>query len=301
MQPRTPSIAISWNGSTHPPEAGAAANSFAAGPEPDGVLVVLLRDGHGGGLSLLQRFVAGAVQPCIDPIVLGSLLNGLQITLVIAVMSWGISSVLGVGLGLLSSSTFWEILAGVRWPALILRRWLTPLRAVHELIWGLLLLQVFGLNGWVAVCAIAIPYTVLMARVIADQVDCHVSPAIPVLKGAGATPWAVMLTAGPTAGGADQRPHRPPPRLRTSFSLDSGCFRPRRTGDGPQPQPALAPISGAVEWALDAGHRHGGARPTAANAAQLVTHADSSRGHGQPLACPWLGNAAGSAAGLASG
>ena len=53
-----------------------------------GVLVVLLRDGHGGGLSLLQRFVAGAVQPCIDPIVLGSLLNGLQITLVIAVMSW---------------------------------------------------------------------------------------------------------------------------------------------------------------------------------------------------------------------
>ena len=159
-----------------------------------GVLLVLLRDGHGGGLSLLQRFVAGAVQPSIDPIVLGSLLNGLQITLVIAVMSWGISSVLGVGLGLLSSNTFWEILACVRWPAVVLRRWLAPLRAVHELIWGLLLLQVFGLNGWVAVCAIAIPYTVLMARVIADQVDCHVSPAIPVLKATGATPWAVMLT-----------------------------------------------------------------------------------------------------------
>ena len=159
-----------------------------------GVLGVLLRDGHGGGLSVLQQFAAGAVKPSIDPIVLGSLLNGLQITLVIAVMSWGISSVLGVGLGLLSSSTFWEIQAGVRWPAVILRRWLAPLRAVHELIWGLLLLQVFGLNGWVAICAIAIPYTVLMARVIADQVDCHVSPAIPVLKGAGATPWAVMLT-----------------------------------------------------------------------------------------------------------
>ena len=159
-----------------------------------GVLGVLLRDGHGGGLSVLQQFAAGAVQPSIDPIVLGSLLNGLQITLVIAVMSWGISSVLGVGLGLLSSNTFWEILACVRWPAVVLRRWLAPLRAVHELIWGLLLLQVFGLNGWVAVCAIAIPYTVLMARVIADQVDCHVSPAIPVLKATGATPWAVMLT-----------------------------------------------------------------------------------------------------------
>ena len=159
-----------------------------------GVGAVLLRDGHGGGLLLLQQFAAAAIQPSLDPVVLGSLLTGLQITLVIAVLSWGISSVLGVGLGLLSSSTFWEILAGVRWPAVVLRRCLAPLRAVHELIWGLLLLQVFGLNGWVAVCAIALPYTVLMARVIADQVDCHVSPAIPVLKGAGATPWAVMLT-----------------------------------------------------------------------------------------------------------
>ena len=159
-----------------------------------GILVVLLRDGHGGGLALLQQFAAAAVQPSMDPIVLGSLIKGLQITVVISLLSWGISSVLGVALGLLSSSTFWDILVGVRWPAVVLRRGLAPLRAVHELIWGLLLLQVFGLNGWVAVWAIAIPYTVLMARVIADQVDCNVSPAIPALKGAGATPWAVMLT-----------------------------------------------------------------------------------------------------------
>ena len=54
-----------------------------------GVLVKLLRDGHGGGLSLLQQFAAGALQPSIDSILMGSLLNGLQVTLVIAVMSWG--------------------------------------------------------------------------------------------------------------------------------------------------------------------------------------------------------------------
>ena len=121
-----------------------------------GILVVLLRDGHGGGLALLQQFAAAAVQPSMDPIVLGSLIKGLQITVVISLLSWGISSVLGVALGLLSSSTFWDILVGVRWPAVVLQRGLAPLRAVHELIWGLLLLQVFGLNGWVAVWAIAI-------------------------------------------------------------------------------------------------------------------------------------------------
>ena len=159
-----------------------------------GIVAVLFRDGHGGGLPLLQEFAAAAVHPSLDPVVLGSLLNGLQITLVIALLSWGISSVLGVGLGLLCSITVSEIVTGVSWPAVLLRRCLAPLRAVHELIWGLLLLQVFGLNGWVAVCAIAIPYTVLMARVIAYQVDCHVSPALPVLKGSGAAPWAVIFT-----------------------------------------------------------------------------------------------------------
>ena len=75
-----------------------------------GILVVLLRDGHGGGLALLLHFAAAAVQPSMDPIVLGSLIKGLQITVVISLLSWGISSVLGVALGLLSSSTFWEIL-----------------------------------------------------------------------------------------------------------------------------------------------------------------------------------------------
>ena len=159
-----------------------------------GMLAVLVRDAHGGGLPLLQQFAAAAVQPSMDPLVLSSLLNGLQITVVISLLSWGISSVAGVVLGFLSSRSVWDILAGVSWPAVLLRRCMAPLRAIHELIWGLLLLQVFGLNGWVAVCAIAIPYSVLMARVIADQVDCHVSPAIPMLKGTGATPWAVILT-----------------------------------------------------------------------------------------------------------
>ena len=91
-----------------------------------GIVAVLLRDGHGGGLPLLQEFAAAAVHPSLDPVVLGSLLNGLQITLVIALLSWGISSVLGVGLGLLCSITVSEIVTGVSWPAVLLRRCLAP-------------------------------------------------------------------------------------------------------------------------------------------------------------------------------
>ena len=77
------------------------------------MLAVLVRDAHGGGLSLLQQFAAAAVQPSMDPLVLSSLLNGLQITVVISLLSWGISSVAGVVLGFLSSRSVWDILAGV--------------------------------------------------------------------------------------------------------------------------------------------------------------------------------------------
>ena len=100
-----------------------------------GMLAVLVRDAHGGGLPLLQQFAAAAVQPSMDPLVLSSLLNGLQITVVISLLSWGISSGAGVVLGFLSSRSVWDILAGVSWPAVLLRRCMAPLRAIHELIW----------------------------------------------------------------------------------------------------------------------------------------------------------------------
>ena len=159
------------------------------------VVTILVRDGHGGGLSLLIQFAQGALQPSFDPNLLKNLWQGLQITLVIAVLSWGISSGLGVIFGFLGSRTLWRTVLGSAWPALLFRRLLSPFRAIHELIWGLLLLQIYGLNGWVAIAAIVIPYSALMARVIADQIDCHESPALPVLQATGGPAIAVLMTA----------------------------------------------------------------------------------------------------------
>ena len=159
------------------------------------VVAILIRDGHGGGLPLLVQFAQGALQPSFDPNLLKSLWQGLQITLVTAVLSWGISSGLGVILGFLGSRTLWRTVLGSAWPALLFRRLFSPFRAIHELIWGLLLLQVYGLNGWVAIAAIVIPYSALMARVIADQIDCHESPALPVLQATGGPAIAVLMTA----------------------------------------------------------------------------------------------------------
>ena len=124
--------------------------------------LILFGDVHGGGLPLLCSFAAAALHPSLEPSVLVGVAMGIRITLVVTLVSWGISSVLGCLLGVLGSKKIWRLWAGIPWPALMLRKGLAPLRAVHELIWGLFLLQILGLNGWVAIIAIVFPYTVLL-------------------------------------------------------------------------------------------------------------------------------------------
>ena len=167
------------------------------------LLMVLALDLHGGGLNLLGRFALAAIHPSLDPPVISSLLKGLQVTLITALLAWGLSCLVGCALGLLSSRHVWLLLNGTTTGAVLIRRLLAPIRSLHELIWGLLLLQLFGLNGWVAVMAIALPYAALLARVVSDQIDSRNPPAALALQRSGAGPGAAFVTAvlpsvGPT-------------------------------------------------------------------------------------------------------
>ncbi len=165
------------------------------------MLLVLALDLHGGGLNLLGRFALAAVQPSLDPPLIASLLQGLQVTLITALLAWGVSCLAGCAMGLLSSRHVWLLVNGTTTGAVLVRRLLAPIRSLHELIWGLLLLQVFGLNGWVAVLAIAVPYAALLARVVSDQIDSRNPPASLALQRGGAGPGAAFVTAVlPTVG-----------------------------------------------------------------------------------------------------
>ena len=112
-----------------------------------------------------------------------------------AVLSWVISTAAGLILGLLCSQRVATLFGGSGRMSTVLKYLLTPLRALHELIWGLLLLQLFGLNGWVAVLAISLPYSALMARVVADQLDNRSSNAALALRNGGAPAGAILITA----------------------------------------------------------------------------------------------------------
>ncbi len=150
---------------------------------------------HGGGWELIVEFAAAALTPSLDPLVLRSLLSGLAVTVAMALLGWGTSLFAGLLLGLASSRTLWRTLLGHEFPAQLIRRLLALPRAIHELLWGLLLLQVLGLQPAVAVLAIAIPYGALVARVVSDLLDALPTANLEALRAGGAPAPAALLTA----------------------------------------------------------------------------------------------------------
>jgi len=159
------------------------------------VLLALFGQVHAGGGDLIARFLLAALRPSLDPLVWRSALAGLGVTLAMALLGWTTSLLGGLLLGCASSRTLWRETTGQIWPAMALRRLLAVPRSLHELLWGLLLLQVLGLRPVVAVVAIALPYSALVARVLADLLDGLDTSRLEALRCAGASAPAALLTA----------------------------------------------------------------------------------------------------------
>ncbi|MGC6483754.1 MAG: phosphonate ABC transporter [Synechococcus sp.] len=159
------------------------------------VVIEVLRGIHGGGLETWSQFLLAAAHPSGDPLLLASLRAGLQVTVTTALVSWGLSTLIGLSLGVLSSDVVWSSWRLPFQPAPLLRSLLTIPRSIHELLWGLLLLQVMGLHPWVAVAAITIPYAALVARVVRDQVDTIDRRRLTALLQTGASPPSALLTS----------------------------------------------------------------------------------------------------------
>ncbi len=165
------------------------------------VLIGVIMSVHSGGFPRLGEFICAAFQPSLEPEVVQSAWRGLQITVATALFSWALSSILGILLGIASASVVWQTCVVQSWPAILIRRLLAIPRAIHELLWGLLLLQILGLSPWVAILAIIIPYTALVARVVSDQLDTQDRRALIALQQSGSKPFAALITAlGPKMG-----------------------------------------------------------------------------------------------------
>ncbi len=126
-----------------------------------------------GGWNLVFRFLVAALSPDLSLEFLLLTLDATLKTLAYAVCGTLFSIIIGLLGGVLSSLVWWKSVsfAGFQAPWLIVRSILAIPRAIHELIWGLFFVNIFGLDPLVAVLAIAIPFGAITAKVFSEILD----------------------------------------------------------------------------------------------------------------------------------
>lgn len=150
-----------------------------------------------GGWPLLGRFLWASLHPDLSPDFLRLTLTATLTTLAYAVCGTVLSLLLGLVGGVLTSEV-WCSMALPRqlnyrplW--LGMRGLLAVPRAIHELIWGLFLINILGLDPLVAILAIAIPYGAIVAKVFSEILDETPRQPLMALINSGISPFPALI------------------------------------------------------------------------------------------------------------
>lgn len=151
-----------------------------------------------GGWTQFARFWRAAVRPELSLDFLWLTLDAMLVTLAYAVLATAFSVLCGFFLGLFSSELWWAAV----WPRQagraravyrLIRALLAIPRGIHELIWGLIFLNILGLDPLVAILAIGIPYSATIAKVFSEMLDETPQAPYRVLAGSGVLPLNAIL------------------------------------------------------------------------------------------------------------
>lgn len=141
-----------------------------------------------GGLDRFGDFFAAAASPELSADFLALTWRESLVTLSYAILGTALAVTIGLVGGALLTRRWWESTAdhstGIGWRTARAAGVLP--RSIHEVVWGLLLLNVLGLDPMVAVLAIGIPFGAITAVVFADVVDERSADAYRALRAAGA-------------------------------------------------------------------------------------------------------------------
>lgn len=152
------------------------------------------------GWPLVWQFVRAAVHPDLGRSTVALAVESTLITLAFAACGTSLALVLGLVGGALSSEVLWRPRgdpgSGRRrhrlgWVAV--RGLLAVPRAIHEMIWGLFLVNILGLDPLVAVLAIALPFGAITSKVFGEIFDETPREAYEALRASGASEAAAFL------------------------------------------------------------------------------------------------------------
>lgn len=154
-----------------------------------------------GGWELVRRFLRAGLQPELSVDFLRLTLQATLVTLAYAAAATLLFVIWASTLGLLASEVWWRtlfrsgrgrsLLSRAPWTAV--RGVLAPLRSLHEVIWGLLLINVLGLDPLVGILAIAIPYSAIGGKVFSEILDETDRAPLDALLSSGTPPLTAFL------------------------------------------------------------------------------------------------------------
>ena len=159
--------------------------------------------GASGGTAAALDLVLAVLQPDLSPGFLAAVAEATVLTAAYAVAGMSVAVVLGVPGALLASGVLVRRRVSRAVSVVSARGAFATLRAVHELVWALLLLSVLGLNPLSGILAIGIPYGATMARVLGDRLLDVPQAPLDALVAAGASPLQVLLHGRLPLAGAD--------------------------------------------------------------------------------------------------
>jgi phosphonate transport system permease protein len=147
------------------------------------------------GWPQLWRFIAAMAHPNLSLELLKITWEATIVTLAYAICGTFLTVLIGLVVGSLCSEVWWETILGRRgrwvyWP---LRLLLAIPRAIHELIWGLFLVGIWGLDPLVAIVAIAIPFGAITAKVFSEILDDTPRKPLEALQNSGVAAIPALL------------------------------------------------------------------------------------------------------------
>jgi phosphonate transport system permease protein len=135
------------------------------------------------GWPMVRAFATAALHPDVSPSLIRLAFVSSGITLAFATAGTALAIVIGTLGGVLSSDIWWR---DHRFAATICRGCFAVPRALHEVVWGLLLLSCLGLTPLTAILALGIHYGAITARVTGETLDDTPPAAFYALRQAGA-------------------------------------------------------------------------------------------------------------------
>lgn len=147
----------------------------------------------GGGGGAARSLLASLLRPELSPDFLLVVAEATLLTASYAVAGMSVAVLVGVPGALVVSGVLTRRRAARAVTVLGSRGLFATLRAVHELVWALLLLTILGLNPLAGILAIGIPYGATIARVLGDRLLDVPQAPLDALRSAGGSPAQVLL------------------------------------------------------------------------------------------------------------